>query len=214
MPSSPRPPWWSPSRCSATRRGDITRDPLGTLDGTRSVLPISGRAAAEIDAAARGDPADDYAAVYDAAEDNADWAAFDAPSTQLFPGSRLHLSSPAALRADRGESRGGSYAAHTRCWCSATTSPPTTSHPPAPSPRDSDAARWLVEHGEIRADLNVFSSRRGNWEVMLRGLFTNRSVRNLLGDGTRARRDTHAPSGERLPLWQAAARYAEAGQPS
>jgi aconitate hydratase len=42
---------------------------------------------------------------------------------------------------------------------------------------------------------------------MLRGLFTNTSVRNLL-DGALAPGTTiHAPSGDVLPLWQAAERY-------
>ena len=43
-----------------------------------------------------------------------------------------------------------------------------------------EAAEYLVERGENRRDLNVFASRRGNWEAMARGLFTNKSVRNLL----------------------------------
>ena len=91
----------------------------------------------------------------------------------------------------------------------------TTDHisPAGAIPADSDAARWLIEQGADPADLNVFSSRRGNWEVMLRGLFTNRSVRNLLGDGIAPGSTIHAPSGERMPLWQAAARYTETGQP-
>ncbi|WP_317616308.1 hypothetical protein [Paracoccus mutanolyticus] len=40
-----------------------------------------------------------------------------------------------------------------------------------------------------KALLNVFSSRRGNWEVMLRGLFTNNSVHNLLAPGYPAETD-------------------------
>src|SRR3546814_7344751 len=60
--------------------------------------------------------------------------------------------------------------------------------------------------------LNVFSSRRGNWEVMLRGLFTNPNVRNLLDEAVPAGSTIHAPSGDILPLWQAAGRYADAGE--
>ena len=58
----------------------------------------------------------------------------------------------------------------------------TTDHisPAGPIPARSEAAEYLVERGENRRDLNVFASRRGNWEAMVRGLFTNKSVRNLL----------------------------------
>ena len=58
----------------------------------------------------------------------------------------------------------------------------TTDHisPAGAIAANSDAGRWLIERGEDPADLNVFASRRGNWEVMLRGLFTNASARNLL----------------------------------
>jgi aconitate hydratase len=91
----------------------------------------------------------------------------------------------------------------------------TTDHisPAGAIPPNSDAARWLVEHGEDPRDLNVFASRRGNWEVMLRGLFTNKTVVNHLLPSGRGGRTVFAPTGEELPAWQAAARYAEAGLP-
>jgi aconitate hydratase len=197
----------------ATR--DVTRDPLGfTLDGKPIRLADLWPSGTEIDAAAAAAiRSDDYAAVYDAAEDNADWAALDAPATQLYPWEprSTYLRRPPFARIE-GESRLGSYAAHPLLVLGDDI---TTDHisPAGAIPADSDAARWLVEHGADPADLNVFSSRRGNWEVMLRGLFTNRSVRNLLGDGIAPGATIHAPSGARLPLWQAAAHYAEAGQP-
>jgi aconitate hydratase len=78
---------------------------------------------------------------------------------------------------------------------------------------DSDAARWLIERGEDPKDLNVYAARRGNWEVMLRGAFANRSARNLLAPGIPAGSTIHTPSGEVLPIWRAARRYEEEGQP-
>ncbi|MGI4797569.1 MAG: aconitate hydratase AcnA, partial [Janthinobacterium lividum] len=80
-------------------------------------------------------------------------------------------------------------------------------------PADSDAGHYLVARGESPQDLNVFAARRGNWEVMLRGLFTNRTVRNLLGDAILPGETIHAPSGERMALWRAAQRYRDAGAP-
>ena len=75
-----------------------------------------------------------------------------------------------------------------------------------------DAGEYLIARGEAAHDLNVFASRRGNWEVMLRGLFTNKSVRNLLGADLQPGTTIHAGSGERLPLRLAAERYAADGR--
>jgi len=77
----------------------------------------------------------------------------------------------------------------------------------------SDAAEYLVAHGEDPQDLNVFAARRGNWEVMLRGLFTNKSVRNLLGPNLQAERLFYAGTGSVLPLQIAAERYQSEGAP-
>ena len=92
----------------------------------------------------------------------------------------------------------------------------TTDHisPAGAIPPGSDAGRWLVDRGEDPNDLNVFASRRGNWEVMLRGLFTNRTVVNYLARELARGLTIFAPSGEVLPVWQAAARYADAGLPT
>ncbi len=46
---------------------------------------------------------------------------------------------------------------------------------------DSEAGRWLLSNGADPTDLNVYASYRGNWEVMIRGLFDNAAVRNHLG---------------------------------
>jgi aconitate hydratase len=71
-----------------------------------------------------------------------------------------------------------------------------------------------VERGEDPRDLNVYAARRGNWEVMLRGLFTNHTVVNHLAPpGLPPGHTIHAPSGEALPAWRAAARYAADGLP-
>ena len=53
----------------------------------------------------------------------------------------------------------------------------TTDHisPASAIPPASGVADFLVDRGGDRADLNVFASRRGNWEVMVRGAFHNKS---------------------------------------
>jgi aconitate hydratase len=91
----------------------------------------------------------------------------------------------------------------------------TTDHisPASAIPRDSLVADFLVERGEDRNDLNVFASRRGNWEVMLRAAFHNRSVVNLLAPNAPVAHTVHVPSGDVVPLWEAAQRYRDAGEP-
>ncbi|ALM51970.1 aconitate hydratase AcnA [Halomonas huangheensis] len=94
----------------------------------------------------------------------------------------------------------------------------TTDHmsPAGAIPAESLAGRYLIEHGESAQDLNQYSTRRSNHEVMLRGAFTNSRVDNLLpgtssgGKGVWARPlDESAPQ----PLYEAAQSYVKADVP-
>jgi len=91
----------------------------------------------------------------------------------------------------------------------------TTDHisPAGTIPRDSPAARWLTEHGVKLSDFNTFGSRRGNHEVMIRGTFGNIRIRNRLVPGVEGGYTTHLPSGEQLPIYDAAVRYANDNTP-
>ena len=92
----------------------------------------------------------------------------------------------------------------------------TTDHisPAGAIPPKGEAGTYLIAAGEDPKDLNVFSSRRGNYEAMVRGLFTNRSVRNLLAPDAQPGWTRHDPSGELLPLHRAAERYIAEGVPT
>ncbi|MFE0756988.1 aconitate hydratase AcnA [Inquilinus sp. NPDC058860] len=193
---------------------DILADPIGrTADGTGIRLADLWPTGEEIDAALASavDPAD-YAASYDRAEASESWARLDAPETPLFPWDEAstYIRRPPFAGFGTG-TRLGSYRAHSLIVLSDDI---TTDHisPAGQIPADSEAAEHLVARGEDRCDLNVFAARRGNWQVMLRGLFTNRSVRNLLAPGIAPGSTIHAGSGEALPLWRAAERYAEEGE--
>jgi aconitate hydratase len=74
------------------------------------------------------------------------------------------------------------------------------------------AGRWLTEHGVEPRDFNSYGARRGNHEVMVRGTFANIRLRNALVDreGGYTR---HMPSGEELPIYDAAERYRAEGVP-
>jgi aconitate hydratase len=78
---------------------------------------------------------------------------------------------------------------------------------------DSPAGRWLVEHGVEPADFNSYGARRGNHEVMIRGTFANRRIRNRLAADTEGGVTRHLPDGEVMAIYDAAMRYAADGVP-
>jgi aconitate hydratase len=78
---------------------------------------------------------------------------------------------------------------------------------------DSPAGRWLLDAGVAREDFNSYGSRRGNHEVMIRGTFANRRIRNRLAPGTEGGVTIHQPSGDQLSIFDAAQRYAEENVP-
>jgi aconitate hydratase len=189
---------------------DILQDTIGTASDGRSIhLRDLWPSGAEIDAAlvAAQDPGD-VASAYRRAERNEIWRALEAPTTALFPwdeASTYIRRPPFAARSTA--TRLGSYVAHPLLVVGDDI---TTDHisPAGQVPARSDAADYLVARGANPQDLNVFAARRGNWEVMLRGLFTNQSVRNLLDPLLPAGTTLHAGSSSALPLWQVADRYA------
>ena len=199
--------------------GDVNRnilaDPLGTTPaGTPVRLADIWPSGPEIDAAlAQARDPHDYSAAYDHAERSAEWEALAAPGSALFPWDEAstYLRRP-PFAAFGAATRLGSYDAHPLLVLGDDI---TTDHisPAGAIPAHSPAADYLTARGEDPYDLNVFAARRGNWEVMLRGLFTNRSVRNLLGRGVPPGSTIHAGSGDVLPLWRAAERYAAQGTP-
>jgi aconitate hydratase len=162
----------------------------------------------EIDAAlaASVSPADFFDA-YQQAEENEIWRGLDAPCAPLFPWDEksTYIRRPPFASAG-GVTRLGSYVAHPLLMLGDDI---TTDHisPAGQVPADSDAAEYLVTRAENAQDLNVFAARRGNWEAMLRGLFTNSSVRNLLAPNIPSGSTIHAATGDVLLLRLAAERY-------
>jgi len=85
----------------------------------------------------------------------------------------------------------------------------TTDHisPAGAIRRDSPAGRYLIEHGVAVHDFNSYGARRGNHEVMMRGTFANTRIKNQMVPGTEGGVTVHYPSGESLPIYDAAMRY-------
>jgi aconitate hydratase len=98
----------------------------------------------------------------------------------------------------------------------------TTDHiSPAGSFKDSTpAGKYLLQNGVIKADFNSYGARRGNHAVMMRGTFANVRVKNLMipagADGSRVEGGytLMQPSGEQLPIYDAAMQYIAAGTPT
>ncbi|MDI3328668.1 MAG: aconitate hydratase AcnA [Alicyclobacillaceae bacterium] len=78
---------------------------------------------------------------------------------------------------------------------------------------DSPAAKYLMERGVERKDFNSYGSRRGNHEVMMRGTFANIRIRNQLAPGTEGGQTVYLPSGEIMPIYDAAMKYKADGTP-
>ena len=186
--------------------GDVERDILADEIAPGVRLSDLWPTGAEIDAAlALAQDADDYATAYDQAEASALWRDLDAPATPLFPWDPASTYIRRPPFADFPAARDSRISAAPILVLGDDI---TTDHisPAGAIPRDGEAGRYLIERGDPAHDLNVFSSRRGNWEAMLRGLFTNKSVQNLLAEGIPPG-STILPDGAVLPLWQAAERY-------
>jgi aconitate hydratase len=77
----------------------------------------------------------------------------------------------------------------------------------------SPAGVYLLEHDVAVSDFNSFGARRGNHEVMMRGTFGNVRIKNLMlpakADGSRTEGGLtfHQPSGEQMPIYEAAMKY-------
>jgi aconitate hydratase len=91
----------------------------------------------------------------------------------------------------------------------------TTDHisPAGSIARTSPAAAWLMERGVEPRQFNSYGSRRGHHEVMMRGTFANIRLHNLLTPDAEGNVTEHLPSGERMSIFDASARYRAEGTP-
>jgi aconitate hydratase len=78
---------------------------------------------------------------------------------------------------------------------------------------DSPAGRYLLEKGVPRAEFNSYGARRGNHEVMMRGTFANIRIRNRMLDNVEGGFTRYAPTGETMPIYDAAMAYKCDGTP-
>jgi aconitate hydratase len=85
----------------------------------------------------------------------------------------------------------------------------TTDHisPAGAIKADSPAGKYLIANGVSVKDFNSYGSRRGNHEVMMRGTFANIRIRNEMIPGIEGGLTRYIPSGEIMPIYDAAMKY-------
>jgi aconitate hydratase len=82
----------------------------------------------------------------------------------------------------------------------------------------SPAGKFLLDRGVTQADFNQYGTRRGNHDVMMRGTFANIRIKNHMvrdkdGNVKEGGLTVHHPSGEQMPIYDAAMRYAKDSVP-
>jgi aconitate hydratase len=78
---------------------------------------------------------------------------------------------------------------------------------------DSPAGRYLIENDVPRTEFNSYGARRGNHEVMMRGTFANIRIRNRMLENIEGGMTRYAPTGDVMPIYDAAMKYQDDGTP-
>jgi aconitate hydratase len=77
----------------------------------------------------------------------------------------------------------------------------------------SPAGEYLGERQVQQKDFNSYGARRGNHEIMMRGTFANIRIRNEMLTNVEGGMTRHLPSGDQMPIYDAAMRYKAEGVP-
>ncbi|HVL78424.1 MAG TPA: aconitate hydratase, partial [Sphingomicrobium sp.] len=78
---------------------------------------------------------------------------------------------------------------------------------------DSPAGRYLLDKDVSRGEFNSYGARRGNHQVMMRGTFANIRIRNKMLDNVEGGFTRYAPTGEVMPIYDAAMLYKQDERP-
>jgi aconitate hydratase len=193
---------------------DLSQDPIQVLDNgipvyLKDIWPTHAEIQQHVTQAL---DATDFRRDFIIAKANPMWKALQAPNAPLYPWDEKStiLRRPPFAAVTQG-SQLGSFKAYPLLVVGDDV---TTDHisPASAIPPTSLVADFLVERGDDRNDLNVFASRRGNWEVMMRAAFHSKTLVNLLKPNMPVAHTLHVPSGDVQPIWDVAQRYRDAGQ--
>ena len=201
----------------AGRAIDITTEPLGTSTQGNPVFlsdiwPATDRIEAAIRRAAHPSNTLDAYANIDAERR---WERIAAPTGDLFPWDpeSVYLRPPSFVRRALAPIAAGEF----RLRILAVYGDDLTTDDISPAgaiPQNSAAADYLVAGGEKLSDLNTYASRRGNFEVMERGAFTARTLKNLFCPDAPPGHTRLEKEGPYVALRDAARQYAETRQSS
>jgi aconitate hydratase A / 2-methylisocitrate dehydratase len=198
---------------------DLTNEPIGRDEGGNPVYlseiwPSSEEVAAAIGEAVTAELfASSYASVF---EGDDRWRALPVPAgdTYVWDPDSTYVANPPFFDDLTAEPGPVSDIVGARALCVLGDSVTTDHISPAGSiPASSPAGRWLIDRGVEPRDFNSFGSRRGHHEVMMRGTFGNIRLRNALAGGREGNWTEHLPSGEVIPIYEAAMRYRDEGTP-
>ena len=92
----------------------------------------------------------------------------------------------------------------------------TTDHisPAGSIKEDGPAGEYLKSHQVPVQEFNSYGSRRGNHEVMMRGTFANIRIKNQMVPGTEGGVTKYVPTGDTMPIYDAAMKYKASNTPS
>jgi len=200
---------------TGTMLADILRDPLGHgADGTpvylRDIWPSTQEVQAVIEECVRSEMyTRDYADVFAGDEH---WRSLDVAAGQIFAWDEdsTYVRRPPYFDGMQREPAPIADITGARVLAVLGDSVTTDHISPAGAIKaDSPAGAYLQEHGIVPKDFNSYGSRRGNHDVMIRGTFANVRLRNQLAPGTEGGVTRHLPDGQTMPIFDAAARYAD-----
>lgn len=197
---------------------DLSKDPIGSVDGTdvylRDIWPSSGEVAALASSAlAPEDFTTRYAQVCDGDEA---WNALTVPAGDIYkwnPDS-TYIAEPPFLKGIPDVPLPTGDITGARVLLKLGDSVTTDHISPAGSiPRSSPAGAWLIEHSVLPEKLHSYGARRGNHEVMVRGTFANIRIRNQLVEGVEGGFTRHFPDGREMTVFDASEQYVAEGVP-
>lgn len=200
--------------------GDVNRDVLSEPlckdpEGRDVYLSELWPSGVEIDAAlAQGRDPSDFASSFAEASKNAIWDEILAPQSDLYPWDEdsTYLRRP-PYTVGASTCRLGTYRADPILVLGDDVSTDHISPAGAISAK-SETGQYLINAGENPLDLNVHSSRRGNWQSMVRGLYTNGAVRNLIAENVPPGSGVDPVTQDVLPLFRLADLNSQRGRSS
>ncbi len=199
-------------------RCDLTSEPLGTDPDGKSVFlkdiwPSQAEIAEAVEKVNTAMFRKEYAEVFDGDDV---WKAIDVPQSKVYQWSKdsTYIQHPPFFEGMGREPAIVEDVRDARVLAMLGDSVTTDHISPAGAIKpDSPAGHYLKERGVEPVDFNSYGSRRGNHEVMMRGTFANVRIKNEMLDGVVGGLTRHLPSGEQMPIYDAAMKYQQEGTP-